>query len=323
MVVRQQFISLVLGLCIATPAFAKSYTEGEDRFLFEYEYKIPPLAPGDQVAIWLPLATSDAFQDVSSKTSASGLTLVPGSAAKFGNHFQYTKADATAAGKAITISYNVTRKEKSAYAAGEEVHDPAYLQSEPLMPLNERFKKLALEITKGKTTAEDKGRAIYDYVLKEIKYDKSGTGWGRGDAVYACDSKTGNCTDFHALFIVLARSVGIPARFAIGFSIPNQGAAGPIEGYHCWAEFAAKAKWIPVDISEGWKDQTAKDYYFGHHPANRFQLTQGQQIELVPASSQGPLAFLVHPYVEINGKTVKGTKSTYSYKRLLTPTPKP
>ena len=217
MVVRQPFFALALGLSLATTALAKSYTEGEDRFSVDYEYKVPPLAPGDQVAIWLPLATSDAFQTVSSKVSAPGLNLVPGSAAKFGNHFYYAKADAAAAGKTITIAYNVTRKEKGPYAAGDEVHDPAYLQSEPLMPLNDRFKKLAQDITKGKTSAEDKGRAIYDYVLKEMKYDKTGTGWGRGDAVYACDSKTGNCTDFHALFIVLARSVGIPARFAIGF----------------------------------------------------------------------------------------------------------
>jgi len=52
-----------------------------------------------------------------------------------------------------------------------------------------------------------------------MRYDKSGIGWGRGDAVYACDAKTGNCSDFHSYFIALARSIGIPARFAIGATI--------------------------------------------------------------------------------------------------------
>jgi transglutaminase-like putative cysteine protease len=44
-----------------------------------------------------------------------------------------------------------------------------------------------------------------------MRYDKTGTGWGRGDVLYACDAKKGNCTDFHSLFIAMARSQGIPA----------------------------------------------------------------------------------------------------------------
>jgi transglutaminase-like putative cysteine protease len=86
-----------------------------------------------------------------------------------------------------------------------------------------------------------KGRALYDHVLDRMKYDKSGTGWGRGDAQYACDVKTGNCTDFHAYFIALARSIGIPARFAIGFTIPAETNEGRITGYHCWADFMPTA----------------------------------------------------------------------------------
>ena len=321
MAIHPSFFPLVMGLALGAtgPAAAKSYKQGQDQFTVDYTYTVPPLAKGDQVEVWLPLASTDAFQTVGATTTAPGLAVESTVNANSGNHFLHAKADASAAGKSITVAYTVTRREKATYPAAAEVNDPAYLRSEPLMPLNDRFKKLALEITQGKASAEEKGQAIYNYVLKEMRYDKSGSGWGRGDAVYACDSKAGNCTDFHALFIVLARSVGIPARFAIGFTIPSQADAGPIEGYHCWAEFAANGSWIPVDISEASKDPTTKDYYFGHHPANRFQLTKGQQIELVPASSQGPLTFLVHPYVEINGKAVKGAKGTYAFKRLAAP----
>ncbi|WP_332910143.1 transglutaminase-like domain-containing protein [Algoriphagus boritolerans] len=67
--------------------------------------------------------------------------------------------------------------------------------------------------------------------------------FGRGDSNYACDSKTGNCTEFHSFFISLARSVNIPARFAIGASIPSDRNEGGIDGYHCWAEFYADGKW--------------------------------------------------------------------------------
>ena len=55
---------------------------------------------------------------------------------------------------------------------------------------------------------------------------------------------------YHAYFIALTRAVGIPARFAIGVTIPADKSEGTIEGYHCWAEFFADGRWIPVDISE-------------------------------------------------------------------------
>lgn len=149
-----------------------------------------------------------------------------------------------------------------------------------------------------------------------MKYDKSGTGWGRGDAVYACDSKTGNCTDFHALFIAIARSAGIPARFAVGFTIPPAKDDGVIEGYHCWAEFLADGKWVPVDISEASKAPETKNYYFGHHPANRFEMSRGRFFVVNPKSSEGPINFLVHPYLEIDGKAGKFS-GNYSFKRLV------
>ena len=60
---------------------------------------------------------------------------------------------------------------------------------------------------------------------------------GRGDAVWACNSKHGNCTDFHSLFIGMARAAGIPARFEIEFSLPANVKAGVTTSYHCWAQF--------------------------------------------------------------------------------------
>src|SRR5204863_8044552 len=121
-------------------------------------------------------------------------------------------------------------------------------QPEPLVPLTGPVRQVALEATKGKRGDAEKARAIYDKVTRMMKYDKSGTGWGRGDAVYACDAKRGNCTDFHALIIGAARSEGIPARFAIGFPLPAARGAGEIPGYHCWAEIYVKGRgWIPAD----------------------------------------------------------------------------
>jgi transglutaminase-like putative cysteine protease len=223
---------------------------------------------------------------------------------------------ASDSGKTIELRYRVVRKEKAAYASNGE--DPArFLQPEKLVPINETFKTLAEQATAGKKDDLDRAKALYDHVLRGMRYDKSGSGWGRGDAIYACDARTGNCTDFHAYFIALSRSLGIPARFAIGATIPAEKNEGPIEGYHCWAEFFADEHWVPVDISEAWKNPQLADYYFGHHPANRFELTRGRDLIVDPVPTSGPINFLAYPLLEMDGKVVK-TETTFTFRRVRT-----
>jgi hypothetical protein len=134
-----------------------------------------------------------------------------------------------------------------------------------------------------------KARALYDHIIDEMRYAKEGV-YGTGDANYACDSKSGNCTEFHSYFISLARSAGIPARFAVGAAIPSERDEGGVDGYHCWAEFYAEGKWWPVDISEA-----------RHHPANRIEFSKGRQIFPDPGPESGPINFLAYPVFEVNG----------------------
>ncbi len=145
-------------------------------------------------------------------------------------------------------------------------------------------------------------------------YKKFGEGWGKGDALFACDSRYGNCTDYHAYFIGLARSVGIPARFAIGAAIPSERDEGGTDGYHCWAEFYAEGKWWPVDISEADKFSALSMYFFGHHPANRFEFTRGRDLVLEPGPASGPINFLAYPLLEIDGQAQK-VKTLFLFQR--------
>src|SRR5207302_326481 len=136
-----------------------------------------------------------------------------------------------------------------------------------------------------------------------------GTGWGQGDAVWACDSKYGNCTDFHSLFISLARAEKIPSKFVMGFAIPEKRGAGLIAGYHCWAWFHPEGRgWIPVDISEANQNPARQEYYFGSLTENRVQFTTGRDITLEPRQSGGPLNFFIYPYVEVDGKPYPAEK---------------
>jgi transglutaminase-like putative cysteine protease len=121
--------------------------------------------------------------------------------------------------------------------------------------------------------------------------------------VWACDSGYGNCSDFHSLFISLARTEKIPAKFEIGFPLPEKAASGDIPGYHCWAKFWVSGKgWVPVDISEASKHPEMKDYYFGNLTPDRVAFSSGRDLELVPKQDGPPLNFFIYPYVEVGGK---------------------
>ena len=284
---------------------------GSDQFEFVYRVTLPEIK--GEVRVWIPLAKSDAFQEVSTEEASIPMKWDKVQDRDYGNDICVLHPQPADSGKTIEFRYRVVRKEKAAYSsAGEDT--ARFLRPEKLVPISEKFKTLAETATAGKKGDLERARALYDSVLARMRYDKSGTGWGKGDAMYACDAKTGNCSDFHSYFIALARSIGIPARFAIGATIPADKNEGAIEGYHCWAEFFADGRWVPVDISEAWKNPKLADYYFGHHPANRFELAKGRDLIVDPAPATGPINFLVYPFLEVDGKSVKA-ETSFAFRR--------
>ena len=304
-------ILLLIGALTILGGDPPRIVKGSDEFEFVYRVKLPEIK--GEARLWMPLAKTDAFQTVAQEELSIPVKWDKVQDRVYGNDICVLRPQPADSGKTIELRYRVVRKEKAAYPANGE--DAArFLRPEKLVPVNETFKTLAQQATAGKEGDINRAKALYDHVLGRMRYDKSGTGWGRGDAIYACDARTGNCSDFHAYFIALARSVGIPARFAIGATIPADKNEGAIEGYHCWAEFLADGRWVPVDISEAWKNPQLADYYFGHNPANRFELTKGRDLIVDPAPATGPINFLVYPLLEMDGTIVK-PETSFSFRR--------
>ncbi|MDO8967549.1 transglutaminase-like domain-containing protein [Algoriphagus sp.] len=286
--------------------------EGKDSFEFYYSVQVPTLT--GPAKMWIPIAKSDDFQEVKvleMKVSGKSKNL---DEKVNDNTILYLELGPEDSGKSIEISYAVNRKEKGPYE-GITPDPKVYLASNILMPKGGRFEEIAKEALGPKIRDSHliQARALYDYIIDNMRYMKFGD-FGRGDSNYACDSKTGNCTEFHSFFISLARSVDIPSRFAIGASIPSDRNEGGIDGYHCWAEFYADGKWWPVDISEANKYTALATYYFGRHPANRIELSRGRDLQVSPGPASGPINFLAYPYLEIDGKEVKA-QSTFSFQR--------
>ena len=305
-------IALVASALGVHAAGETSIVKGTDQFEFVYRVKLPEIK--GEARVWIPLAKTDAFQTVTEEETDIPVKWQKVHDREYGNDICLLYPQPEDSGKTIELRYRVVRREKAGYPANKT--DAArYLRPEKLVPINETFRTIARKATAGRSDDLERAKALYDHVMGRMRYDKSGTGWGHGDARYACDFRTGNCTDFHAYFIALARSVGIPARFAIGATIPADKNEGTIDGYHCWAEFLADGRWFPVDISEAWKNPKLADYYFGHNPANRFELTKGRDLVVDPEPASGPINFLAYPLLEMNGEIVK-PETTFMFRRI-------
>jgi transglutaminase-like putative cysteine protease len=298
-------------------------------FAFTYQAHVPAIQDANgKFLLWLPLPQQDEYQSVRDLQIESAVAHSLGREVEYGNSyvlFQPTSAqvgagfDATIHFVATRFEHRVSLDSATAKIISANASVPKDLQRdlEPdnLIPLNGVIADLAEEHTAGDATALAKAHHIYDYVLATMRYDKSGEGWGRGDAVWACSAKRGNCTDFHSLLIGMMRASGIPARFEIGFPLPESKTEGDIPGYHCWAEFYLYGTgWIPVDASEAWKNPAKRDYFFGAHDVNRVFFTYGRDLHLSPQQQGDPLNYFIYPYAEFNGKAVSGIQTKFSFR---------
>jgi hypothetical protein len=285
----------------------------EDVFDFLYQVTLPEMK--DTGRMWIPYPITDRFQFVELNHIQSPVKHQILEEEINGNKAFYMVFSPEHSGETIDISYRIKHLERGVYE--DMSRDPLeFLGSNRLVPGLESFTQIAEEVIHGKLGKLAQARALYDHTIDRMSYMKYGDGWGKGDAVYACDTRTGNCTDFHSYFIALARAAEIPARFAIGASIPSARNEGGIDGYHCWAEFYTDGKWWPVDISEGDKCSALSTYYFGHHPANRIEFSRGRDLVFEPGPISGPINFLAFPVFELDGKITKAN-TTFSFQRIV------
>jgi transglutaminase-like putative cysteine protease len=292
-------------------------------FTFHYGFTVKNVPAGKKVRIWIPAAQSDASQEVKIVSAKGDLPLKKTRESRFGNEIYFAEASSVTQPELhFDMQYDVVRHERVALNAAPHLvaaelknkERQEDLRPDALVPVTGLPADLAVKVTEGKTQPLDKARAIYDYVFTTMKYDKTGTGWGHGDVLYACDAKKGNCTDFHSLFIAMARSQGIPARFEIGFPLPPDKHSAEIAGYHCWSDFYLDGKgWIPVDISEAWKHPEKHDYFFGSHDVNRVQFSMGRDLRLNPPQDGKPLNYFVYPYVEVDGQEYSNVSLAFSF----------
>lgn len=305
---------LVLAGAGAAPAAAP--TEESRTFHFKYAATLPQLDADKYIELWLPLPLESKDQQIEGLHVHAPIEYVVETEPKYGNRMvKVAGTGAQLSGQTVQFHFQATRRAvKGSYDQGEV--KKVDTGPDRLVPIDgiiaERAKKSAGDAREPFAIA----RALYDDVVANLEYDKTGEGWGRGDAIYACNIQKGNCTDFHSLFIGMCRAKNIPARFTIGFPLPPDKAEGLIAGYHCWAEFWVEGKgWVPVDASEARKHPEQKEALFAGLDPNRIEFTRGRDLSPPGNATTGPVNFFVYPYLLVDGSPAEGVKHEFHFQK--------
>jgi transglutaminase-like putative cysteine protease len=304
----------------------RSFSTGDFSRTFEFSYvvrisDIP--ADAEEVSVIIPVPQSDEHQIISDVRIESDNPHVYLTDSEYGNKVARIELDRENIGREFEarMTFLANRKNYSALNGSMKVVDKLsekmrrrFLSADMMIPLDGPVLDEERKVVRDGMSDLEKARAIYDDVVNTMTYDKSGTGWGLGDAVHACNARAGNCTDFHSLFIGMARAAGIPARFVIGFPIPEDKEEGEIGGYHCWAEFYTdELGWVPVDASEASKNPEKREFFFGNLDPNRVAFTVGRDITLEVEGLSDPLNYLIYPIVLVDGKRYDDVQKYFAF----------
>ena len=296
--------------------------------------RVPAGAKG--VDLWIPMPSDNDRQTIrllNPRELRQGRITIE---KKFGNRLYYRKFEgpfgpvrrgenATSSGAPIKVElvYDIDVREKRVEGAkklsstrqvtpGPEF--AAYLGDTKMIPIKGRISRLAEEIQLAQGEPLRAGRKIYDHLVETMTYNYKAPGAGTGNAVWACDSKTGDCTDFHSVFIGVCRWRGIPADHVFGMPLLPDKPEGQISHCHCWAQFwVSGIGWIPIDASRARKFPSQHEYYFGTLGSSWVTLTHGRDVILEPPQKGPPINMFEAPYAEVDGQLSKDVGWSASY----------
>jgi transglutaminase-like putative cysteine protease len=337
---RRNFLQSTGAICAglavteSMPVLADALRSDAKWRTFEVTTRVEVLKPREVTHIWLPsaLIRDTPFQ----RTHANRFSAESGSA-------ELTEDKRNALGivsatypanarPVLTLTSQVSLKNhtvdlsvpaKMAHVSKAELD--YFLQPSRYVPTDGIVKETALKATAGATTELEKARAIYDWVVDNTFRDPKVRGCGRGDIRFMLESGDmgGKCADLNALYVGLARSVGLPTRHVYGLRIAKSdlgyqslGVATEkaTKGQHCRVEvYLREHGWVPVDPADVRKvvleeppgnrplsDEMvskARKRLFGSWEMNWMAYNYAHDVAL-PGSAQQPLAYFMYPQAE-------------------------
>jgi transglutaminase-like putative cysteine protease len=330
---RREREAAVVGILIAAAAaigfaprvYSQTVSTSSRSFtLTEMVHIAPPTANARELRVWIPMPYEESSQ-------AAGIAKISGVEhwkmyfePEYRNRYAYATIPAAELerGAEIKAQFHVQRFEYQTALENERNTSGAALagmmrltQPDRLAPIDGEIAAIAQHQAGDSMLPVDKARKIYNYLIATMKYDGGGSGLGAGDVLKALNSKSGDSADFAALFVALARSAGVPARFEAGFVLPGDARDGTLKEEHAWAQvYVAGTGWVPVDAADGYEDKDQRDFYFSGVDANRVKISAGRDIHLYPQQKGAPLNYFFKAYAELDGKPYAPISTEYSFK---------
>ena len=303
---------------------------------FEITTRVEVLTPDGITRVWVPVPSVDGEYQKVGENSWSG-----NGAARLERDGKYGAGMVAAewsAGERAPVLQVVSTFSTRNRAVDFGKTDPALRLDAPtiafntsasdLIPVDGIVRDTARDIVKGKVGDLEKARALYEWVVENTFRDPKTRGCGIGDIRVLLETNNlgGKCADLNALYVGLARSVGLPARDVYGirvvkseFGYRSLGAGSPnvTRAQHCRAEvFLTGFGWVPVDpadvrkvvLEEKAQPTTLADpvvppvraKLFGAWEQNWLAYNEAHDVRL-PGSSGAPVAFLMYPQAETGG----------------------
>jgi transglutaminase-like putative cysteine protease len=323
-----------LAITKSIPVFADALHSGPGWRSFEVSARVEVLKPNGVTHIWLPAAL---IRDTPFQRTHANKFRAEGGAANFSkdkpNALGMVSATYPANAKPVlTLTSQVSLKNyavdlsvpgRAPHVSKEELD--YFLQPTRYVPTDGIVKETALKATAGTTTDMEKARAIYEWVVDNTFRDPKVRGCGRGDirAMLETGDMGGKCADLNALYVGLARSVGLPARHIYGLRIAKSdlgykslGVATDkaTKGQHCRSEvYVREYGWVPVDPADVRKvvleeppgnlqlsDEMvskARKRLFGSWEMNWMAYNYAHDVVL-PGSAKQPLVYFMYPQAE-------------------------
>jgi transglutaminase-like putative cysteine protease len=306
---------------------------------YEVTTRVEILKPEGVTRVWLPLPMLDdmAWQrNHGSEWKGNATRTRVVTDGKYGATMLYAEWDAGTQAPVLeltsrfatrdhAVDFSRARSEAERLSAAEQRFFTAPTE---LIPTDGIVRETAKGVVKNARSDVHKARAIYEWVVENTFRDSKvrGCGWGDIKSMLETRNFGGKCGDLNAMFVGLARSVGVPARDVYGLRVARSahgyaslgvGTPNVTRAQHCRAEFFAQGYgWIPVDPADvrkvvleeppgqlaigDPKVVAARKRLFGSWEMNWLAYNMGHDIAL-PHSSGPKLPYLMYPNGETGG----------------------
>jgi transglutaminase-like putative cysteine protease len=303
---------------------------------YEVTTRVEIVKPGGKMQAWLPVpavAEPAWAQPLGNEWKSNATSAALEHEGKYGAQMLHLEWAASGQAPVVELVSRIATRDRAVDLSERGTVAPLsaderrlYTASTDLMPTDGIVKATADKIVGWAFTDLEKSRRIYDWIVFR---DPKTRGCGIGDiaSMLKTGDLGGKCADLNALYVGLARAVGLPARDVYGIRIaPSQfgykslGAGSEIvsKAQHCRAEvFLSGFGWVPVDPEdvrkvaleeppgqltlEDPKVVAARKTLFGAWEMNWLAYNFAHDVEL-PGSAGPKVGFLMYPQAEVDGE---------------------